>query len=328
MTTRQRVLRNVILWTVKAASLAAALIPWRLGVAIGGGLGALAWRLLGAARRMALENLAAAFPQSSDQELARIGRDSMVNLGRSGLEMLMLSRHRLTRIEQWCAIEGADRLKESLAGGRGVVFVTAHTGNWELLGALVVRLGWRTSVVATPVYDPRLDDLLVAARAAQGVETIRRGSASAGRQLLTALRHNAVLGLLIDQDTDVDGAFVPFFGRPAYTPTGAAALALRTGAAVVCGFLVREGSLHHRMVVDGPITLIRTGDQARDILENTALLTARIERHIRRNPEQWVWFHRRWKRRPTEAAPNDRDHQAIEHEPHGTTSTPADVSPA
>lgn len=328
MNARQHVLRGVILWGVKAASLAASLIPWRLGVVIGAGLGAVAWRLLGSARRIAMENLAAAFPQSTDQELARIGRDSMINLGRSGLEMLMLSRRRRTRIEQWCAVEGEDRLRESLAGGRGVVFVTAHTGNWELLGALVARRGWRTTVVATPVYDPRLDDLLVAARAAQGVETIRRGSASAGRQLLTALRHNAVLGLLIDQDTDVDGAFVPFFGRPAYTPTGAAALALKTGAAVVCGFLVREGSLHHRMVVDGPITLVRTGDQARDIVDNTVLLTARIERHIRKNPEQWVWFHRRWKRRPTQVAPNDRGHQAAEHTPHVTTPTPVDVRPA
>ncbi len=321
MTARQRVLRGMILWGVTAASLAAALMPWRLGVLVGAGLGAAAWRVLGSARRTAMENLAAAYPLSADRELARIGRQSMINLGRSALELLMLSVRRRTRVERWCVVEGEERLRQSLALGRGVVFVTAHAGNWELLGTLVARLGIRTAVVATPVYDPQLDDLLVAVRATQGVETIRRGSASAGRQLLTALRQQGVLGLLIDQDTDVDGVFVPFFGRPAYTPTGAAALALRTGAAVVCGFLVRDGSRRHRMVLDGPITLRRTGDHERDVLENTALLTARIERHIRTYPEQWVWFHRRWKRRPVQTA-------SMERAPRGPASTPADVSPA
>jgi KDO2-lipid IV(A) lauroyltransferase len=286
---------------------------------MGAGVGAVAWRVLASARRLALENLAAAFPETDERERARIGRAAMVNLGRAGMEFLMLFARRRTRIEQWCVAEGDDRLRQAAAGGRGVVFVTGHTGNWELLAALVTRLGFPTTVVATPVYDPNLDAVLVAARAAQGVETISRGSPSAARQLLSALRRNAVLGLLIDQDTDVEGAFVPFFGRPAYTPTGAAALALRTGAAVVCGFLVREGGSRHRMVVQGPIALVRTGDQQRDVLENTALLTALIETHIRTYPEQWVWFHRRWKRRPEQENVVAR---SVDHAPH---PTPADV---
>ncbi len=252
----------------------------------------------------------------------------MINLGRSGLEMLMLSRRRGTRIERWCTIDDEARLREALSGGRGVVFVTAHTGNWEMLAALVARRGYPATVVATPVYDRRLDDLLIAARAAQGVETISRGSASAARQLLSALRRNAFLGMLIDQDTDVDGVFVPFFGRAAYTPTGAAALALRTGAAVVCGFLVREGSIRHRMVVQGPITLIRTGDHERDITENTALFTGLIERHIRTFPDQWVWFHRRWKRRPSMVVSSETEMPAADSNPGAADSRATWVSPA
>jgi KDO2-lipid IV(A) lauroyltransferase len=305
MTARQRVLRRVIVWGVAAAGITAAFIPWRIGVAAGAWLGASAWRLLPSARRLAIENLTAAFPHLAEKDRAAIGRAAMINLGRSGMEMLMLSRRRRARIEEWCTIEDETRLRDALSGGRGVVFVTGHTGNWELLAALVARRGYPATVVATPVYDSRLDDLLIAARAAQGVETIRRGSSTAARQLLSALRRNAFLGMLIDQDTDVDGAFVSFFGRPAYTPTGAAALALRTGAAVVCGFLVREGSIRHRMIVQGPITLIRTGDHERDVIENTALFTGLIERHIRAFPDQWVWFHRRWKRRPATVPPNE-----------------------
>lgn len=303
MTLRQRVIRRTIRLAVTAAGSAAALIPWRLGVALGAALGGLAWRSLASTRRLAMEHLVAALPERTDEERASIGRAAMINLGRSALEMLMVAGGRRTRVEKWCTIADESRLRDALSGGRGVIFVTGHTGNWELLAALVARRGYPATVVATPVYDPRLDELLIAARAAQGVETISRGSPSAARQLLSALRRNAFLGMLIDQDTDVDGTFVPFFGRPAYTPTGAAALALRTGAAVVCGFLVREGAFRHRMVVEGPLTLVRTGDHDRDVVANTALFTARIEQHIRLHPDQWVWFHRRWKRRP-ETAPS------------------------
>jgi KDO2-lipid IV(A) lauroyltransferase len=205
-----------------------------------------------------------------------------------------------------------------LAAGRGVIFVTGHIGNWELLAALVARRGYDACVVATPVYDERIDQRLVAARAVHGVETIRRGSASAARQLLSALRRNAVLGMLIDQDTDVDGAFVPFFGRLAHTPIGAASLALRTDARVICGFLVREGTSRHRVVLDGPVELVRTGDPDRDAAENTIRLTQLIERHIRAHPDQWIWFHRRWKRRPDTASPLAADRPVAGHTSAGT----------
>jgi KDO2-lipid IV(A) lauroyltransferase len=302
MTARQRVLRRVIVWEVAAAGItAASFVEDRR--AAGAWLGASAWRLLPSARRLAIENLTAAFPHLAEKDRAAIGRAAMINLGRSGMEMLMLSRRRRARIEEWCTIEDETRLRDALSGGRGVVFVTGHTGNWELLAALVARRGYPATVVATPVYDSRLDDLLIAA-APPRVETISAGS-SCRSPAVVGLRRNAFLGMLIDQDTDVDGAFVSFFGRPAYTPTGAAALALRTGAAVVCGFLVREGSIRHRMIVQGPITLIRTGDHERDVIENTALFTGLIERHIRAFPDQWVWFHRRWKRRPATVPPNE-----------------------
>ncbi|MFZ5862956.1 MAG: lysophospholipid acyltransferase family protein [Nitrospirota bacterium] len=298
MRTGQRLIRSLIVVALDAASATAALIPWRMGVAVGGGLGTLAWYALPSARRLALDNLAAALPELTDADRARVGRLSLVNLGRGAMELLMLWRRPRTPVERRCAFDGEERLHAALSAGRGVIFVTGHTGNWELLAAVVARRGYPLSVVATPVYDERIDRRLVGARAAHGIETIHRGSASAGRQLLSSLRRNGVLGMLIDQDTDVDGAFVPFFGRLAHTPVGAAALALRTDARVVCGFLVREGASRHRVLLEGPIELTRTDDPDRDVVENTARLTRMIERHIRAHPDQWIWFHRRWKRRP------------------------------
>ncbi|HET8760062.1 MAG TPA: lysophospholipid acyltransferase family protein, partial [Nitrospiria bacterium] len=301
MSAGQRFIRTLIVVVLDVVSAAAALIPWRLGVAIGGTIGRVAWYALPSTRRTALDNLAMAFPDLSEQERARIGRASLANLGRAAMELLMLWRRPGTPVERWCAFDDEDRLRDALAPGRGAIFVTGHTGNWELLAAVVARRGYPLSVVATPVYDDRIDQRLVGARAVHGIETIRRGSAAAGRQLLSALRRNAVLGMLIDQDTDVDGVFVPFFGRLAYTPAGAAALALRTDARVVCGFLVREGASRHRVVLEGPIDLVRTGETDQDVLENTRRFTDLIERHNRTYPDQWIWFHRRWKRRPKSA---------------------------
>jgi len=299
MRTGQRMIRRAIVWAVAILQALASVLPWRLGVALGGRVGWLAYSLLPGARLRALTNLAVAFPDGGGETHHRaIARRSFVNLGRSAFEVLMLSRRSHPPIERLCAVEGEERLKAALAAGRGVIFITGHFGNWELMAALVTRRGYPASVVATPVYDPRLDRLLVDARARHGVHTISRGSPSAARHLLSGLRRNAILGMLIDQDTDVDGVFVPFFGRPAYTPAGPAALALKTGAAVIFGFILREGASRHRLILQGPIELIRTGDPARDIQENTTRFTREIEEWIRSRPDHWVWMHNRWKRQP------------------------------
>ena len=299
MRTGQRMIRRAIVWAVAILQSLASVLPWRLGVALGGWVGWMAFAALPGARRRALAHVAVAFPDGGGETHHRaIARRSFVNLGRSAFEVLMLSRRSHPPIERLCAVEGEERLKAALAAGRGVIFLTGHFGNWELMAALVTRRGYPASVVATPVYDPRLDRLLVDARARHGVHTISRGSPSAARHLLSGLRRNAILGMLIDQDTDVDGVFVPFFGRPAYTPSGPAALALKTGAAVIFGFILREGASRHRLILQGPIELIRTGDPARDIRENTARFTREIEQWIRSHPDHWVWMHNRWKRQP------------------------------
>jgi KDO2-lipid IV(A) lauroyltransferase len=320
MRTGQRMLRLAIVWAVALLQTLAALLPWRPGVALGGWLGGLAYSLLPGARRRALTHLAVAFPDGGGETHHRaIARRSFVNLGRSAFEVLMLSRRSHPPIERLCAVEGEERLKAALAAGRGVIFLTGHFGNWELMAALVTRRGYPASVVATPVYDPRLDRLLVDARARHGVHTISRGSPSAARHLLSGLRRNAILGMLIDQDTDVDGVFVPFFGRPAYTPSGPSALALKTGAAVIFGFILREGGSRHRLILQGPIELIRTGDPARDIRENTARFTREIEQWIRSHPDHWVWMHNRWKRQPPAG---DRHAFAEPADPRSTALSP------
>jgi KDO2-lipid IV(A) lauroyltransferase len=116
--------------------------------------------------------------------------------------------------------------------------------------------------------------------------------------LIRIFKENRILGILIDQDTDVESAFVDFMGKPAWTPTAAASMAIKFGAPVIFGTIQRGGDNRHTITIEGPLELVRTGNDEKDIIANTAMFTKKIEDCIARNPEQWVWMHRRWRRQP------------------------------
>jgi KDO2-lipid IV(A) lauroyltransferase len=172
-----------------------------------------------------------------------------------------------------------------------VVFATLHLGNWELMAVALARAGYPISTVAKESHDPRFTRLLARERARFGVECIYRGRPGAVAGILRALKRGRVLGLLIDQDTRVPGVFVPFFGREAFTPVAAAAIALRTGAPVVVGTIRRLRGGGHEVTIE-PCPL-PAGER-----DATALITRRFEERVRRRPSQWVWFHERWRTQP------------------------------
>lgn len=177
-----------------------------------------------------------------------------------------------------------------------MLILTGHCGNWELLAALLSAHGLPLSVVAREIDEPGLQTMLLDLRARFGSRTIVRGTPGAARALLATLRGGGALGMLIDQDTKVEGVFVPFFGRLAWTPVGAAELATRFGAVVLPTFIEREPDGRHRGRIHPEMAL------PADPTAATAKMTAAIEAQIRARPEQWVWLHRRWRRRPKEAA--------------------------
>ena len=271
-------------------------IPWSPGLAFGGWLGAIAYVILRTERRKALHHLQQALAgERSPEECRRIAFQSFRNLGRTFFEVLNLDRLKREDLDRLVRFEGEESLKAAASLGRGVIIVGGHVGNWELF-ALAVAMRYPLAVVAAPIYDPRVEEIMVRLRAAHGIETLVRNRPGALKRLITMLRRGGVVGLLIDQDTKTDGVFVPFFHREAYTPTGAASLAFRTGASVAVGFIVREGRGRHRVVICGPLTLSRSGDLDRDVRDQTARFTKMIEDQIRRTPEQWIWMHRRWRR--------------------------------
>ncbi|MGH9457291.1 MAG: lysophospholipid acyltransferase family protein [Thermoanaerobaculia bacterium] len=253
--------------------------------------GALAWRVVPRERKKALRTLAVAFPDLSPAERAAIARRAFEHLGVSLFEIAWLPNLDRGAFETTTRWEHLDRFRRAADLGRGVVLFTGHCGNWEWMAAAIALAGFRMNVVARQIYDPRVNDFIVASRAAFGVQSIGRGSSAAAREILQTLRAGAVLGVLIDQNIKVEAAQVPFFGVPAPTPIGPARLAIRSGAVAIAGFIRREPDGTQVIRFEEPVET-REDD---DPVELTAAMTRAIEEQIRRVPEQWVWMHDRWR---------------------------------
>lgn len=272
-------------------------VPLRFAQRIGRGFGTLAFAVAAGERRKMLASLAQAFPEATDAQRRQLARDSFRHLGTMAFEMVCVAQL-APALEDWVEWPDADQeaLRSALAQGKGVVFVTGHIGNWELLG-------WRIAKVA-PLYavgksppDERLGEQIAQLRADGGIQSIWRGDPSAARKLLGALKGNGVLCMLIDQDTRVQNVFVPFFGRLAATPRSAADFALRTGAAAMVGYIHKQPSGKYRLRTY-PVEAPSTGDREADAVALTAAFSRELEQAIRQAPEQWVWMHQRWKTRP------------------------------
>ncbi|MFQ5666439.1 MAG: lysophospholipid acyltransferase family protein [Candidatus Binatia bacterium] len=295
-------LARLALWSVGRLSLEHAV---RTGEVVGGVL----YRFLPALRRLALEHLRIAFgDELTPTAREHLARASFVNVARSFCELAKIDEIRQRR-DEYFELEGWEHAEQLLAGGKGVVVVTGHIGNWELLAAYFAWKGLPVAAVARRIYAKRLNQLLVDFRRRQGVETILRESPQSARQILKALKANTLLAMVIDQDTEAPSVSVPFFGRLARTPAAAASLALRSDLPITTVFIKRRPEPGHRITICPPVEVARSGDRQADIRALTRQLNAALETHIRKNPAEWVWWHRRWRRAPLPHLDLDRDFQ-------------------
>lgn len=284
---------------------AATLVLWAIGklsleraLALGDRLGNLAFRVLRGPRALALRHLELAFgEQLSPMARERVARASFANAARCFCELAKIDEIRARRADYF-ETEGWEHLERILGPGRGCVAISGHIGNWELLGAYMCWRGHPLAAVARRIYAEKLNDMLVAYRARQGVETILRESPTATRQILRALKSNSILAMLIDQDTHVSSISVPFFGRQARTPVGAASLAIRRNLPVMMLLMQRRDDFGWRVIVKPPFEVVRSGDLKADVRQLTEQFNQALESQIRQSPADWVWWHRRWRRGP------------------------------
>ncbi len=273
-------------------------LPLRLNRALGPVISATALRVLPRSRTRIRAHLELAFPELEQSRRDHIMRGCSRHFGLMLAEVAWLWHARSEDVEDLCELEGRHHIVDALADGRGAMFATAHCGNWELLSARLPIAGVPLISAVRRLDSRRLDRIVTTLRTRFGTEIIPRGP-SAGRRLARALTRNSVNALLIDQDIkDIPGVFVPFFGRPAFTPSGAATLALRMKCPMLPGFIHRRPDGTHLAEIHPPLPVPTDGTLEDKVEEMTAAATAFIERQIRAHPEQWVWMHRRWRTRP------------------------------
>ena len=249
-------------------------------------------------RKKTIANLTKIFGNSrSPEQINQMAKEVFSNLGRNMADAFAIPRFKTDNIDHYVKAEGLEIITKALENGTGVIALTGHIGNWELLGAYLSIKGFPINVVGAPIYDPRLDELVVKNRECSGMKYIARGTAT--RDIIRALRRNEVVGILTDQDTKrVDGIFVDFLGHPAYTPIGPVILAMKTKAVIVPMAIHTKNDGKHYIKVKEQIPLRFSGDVDMDRIYNTTLCNDAISDFIRENPTQWVWMHERWKTTP------------------------------
>ncbi len=281
---------------LKPAIAVAGLLPLRVAGALGEFVGLMAYLLVGKYRRRVLEHLELAFGDEYDERARRaLGRRNFRFMGRSIMSFFAYHRLGTERALAHVRAEGEEHLHAALAEGHGVLLVGAHYGLVELAACwCAARHG--ASVVGRRESGTNPLRLLYTMREELGCPTIRRGDP---RQILRCLHANKPVGILVDHAiADVQGVFLPFFGRLAMTVTGPAVIAHRTASPLVPMFIEWDGPTTHRVIVQPALHLRTDLPRHEAIVDLTARLNSVVEAQIRRLPEQWFWLHKRWDENP------------------------------
>ncbi|MEJ2720808.1 MAG: lysophospholipid acyltransferase family protein, partial [bacterium] len=270
-------------------------LPRGMGFRVFSAMGVTASRLFKKDRARAIENLALAFPDAPEPIRASLASAMFKSLGKNFYEFLNLegsTKERVTELVE--RVDGMEHLDAALAKDAGLIVITGHIGCWELMAAYFAQIGYPLCVVGRELWEKRLNEKLIRIRESMGYRTIDRDSG--GKEILRILRGRKIVAVLIDQHTKVSGIYVPFFNRPAYTPTGVAKLAIKTGAPILpMAIYMRDNGRHEVRILPAIESASDPGDPEKQVEKLTRQCSHAIETLVRFDPKQWVWFHNRWR---------------------------------
>lgn len=281
-------------------------LPWETAGRIGARLGALGYRPFGIRKHVVERQIAGAFPEWPPKKVKRVAIASYRHLGRSAIETALLdSLGKDGLLDLVETVEGWHHVEQVMAKGLGAILVTGHFGNWELAGAYVAARGIPIDVIAREMANPIFDKYLNGTRAGIGMVVVK--DTDAVKRTPRSLRAGRAVAFVADQGVmGLASTFVPFFGRPAKTPRGAAVFALRFNVPVLFVVAIRKPNGKYRIVVE-PIESKSTGDREQDVDGIVARFTQVLEKWVRAVPEQYFWQHRRWRRQPPDTPAELRD---------------------
>lgn len=286
--------RYVLYYLARCLAFVVYVLPLSVALALADFIGLLAFWVARKYANITLENLQSVFgTQKTEAQIRRIARQVFQNIARNSVELVRFPKISKANIDDFLVMEGRQILDRELSKGKGVIIVTGHIGNWEMMAISLRIKGYPGAVVGKRIYFHKYDEYLNSLRRHHDVNILYRDDSP--RKILKILKSGHIVGIVADQDVDsVEGVFVKFLGKKAYTPAGPAVLAKATGASLVPIIMIRDGR-RHRMIINEPITLADTGNKETDVVTNTQAWSEVLESYITKYPDQWVWMHRRWK---------------------------------
>jgi KDO2-lipid IV(A) lauroyltransferase len=248
-------------------------------------------------RLITLHNLLRSFPEKDTKEIIRIAKGVYRHFAIVAAEFFDMPYINKENIHKWVEIEGLENYQEAIARGKGVLSIVAHFGNWELMTIAVPICLKPMYIVYRPLDNPVIDNMVEYVRTMNGNVLIPKGGS--GKRVIELLKENQAIGILSDQNVaKSEGVFVDFFGRPACTGVGLAVMAMRSGAPVVPAFMARQKSGRYKFILKPAMEAVCTDDYEADLQVNTQRFTKIVEEIVREYPDQWFWFHQRWKTKP------------------------------
>ncbi len=269
-------------------------IPYAVVRVIARSLGGSLFFLLRGRRKVTLDNLRHALSDTyNEKELRVIARKAFANLGLLVIEFVRIPQMVRKGFLNYVTIERKEIVWKALEKNKGVILLISHYGNWELMAVMAGIIGYPISAVGRPMKNKYIYRYIERIRGYSGLKALQKKGVA--REIIQELRANRVVAILFDQYAGSSGVDVSFFGRTAYTTPAVAQFALRTGAQVVAAFNTRQPDGTHKIYVEDPILLDSAGDKADIIQSATQNYNDLLEAWIRKHPDQWFWFHRRWK---------------------------------
>jgi KDO2-lipid IV(A) lauroyltransferase len=295
-------------------------LPMEMAYLIGRTIGWLTYVFDIRHRRVGARNLRRVYPELTSRQIRQRLRTVYDHLGKVMVEMIRTPRMfrqcpespvrngSTLRVNKYLTLLNPERVERVCCNGRGVIFVTAHLGNWELTGVAMALLGLPLYSVARTMDNPLLDRYITGLRNVRGQKILKKHGSI--REALSLLASGQRLGIIVDQNAPVDNVFVDFLGEKAAVSRGVASLAIKTSCAILPGFSYRLNDSGRHVVVAGePIEIPGKGGREDKIVQMTREYTAVIEGWVREHPEQWLWIHNRWKTRPPEEVSGEREAQ-------------------
>ncbi|MDD4894442.1 MAG: lysophospholipid acyltransferase family protein [Candidatus Omnitrophica bacterium] len=274
-------------------------IPERWVYSFAKGFAGIGFRIARKQKKIAIESLTLAFGQEKTKaEIEQIARDCFIFMAKAGFELIFLM-DKPHLIKERVTLAGKENLDKALSRGNGVILVSAHFGNFPLMLARIRLEGYETSGIMRQMRDTRVEKIFLEKREKLGIKTIYSQPRNVCVETtIRALRKNELVFIPIDQNFGTSGVFVEFFGKQAATATGPVVLALRSKAAIIPCFIVRQKDDTHKIIFEKPLVLEEGKTHQETVTVNIQKLTSIIESYIRKYPAEWGWIHRRWKSRP------------------------------